>query len=287
MITMMRFCSPVLIHHLPEIMLPMRPSSSPISILLALNLAVVSLSATAELCSPTFEENFDSTGLRSFWRVVEGDGCGIGLCGWGNNELQTYNRRSLAVSDGVLRITASTKDAGYFSGKITTEDSFAQLYGRFEARIKVPEARGMWPAFWLMPQDKAQPWPVEGEIDILEWGGNDPNKIIGAAHFGQVYPDNVHYSEVLRMPSPWYDDFHVYALNWSPTEISWEVDGRIHGVMTPEVIAPWEWVFDDNPFYIILNMAVGGSIGGEVFSEDLPATLQIDWVRVYPQGCQP
>ena len=238
-------------------------------------------------CKPTFEDDFEGNTLAPHWQIVEGDGCGIGLCGWGNKELQTYHRRSITVADGSLQITASPKDAGYFSGKLTTEDQFAQRFGRFEARIKLPAARGMWPAFWLMPQDPAESWPIEGEIDIMEWGGNKPNTVIGAAHFGKHWPENVHYSETLLMPTAWHEEFHVFALNWELGKISWEVDGRAHGSVTPRTISPWRWVFNDKPFYIILNMAVGGNIGGEVFAEDLPATMLIDWVRVYDYSCLP
>ena len=137
------------------------------------------------------------------------------------------------------------------------------------------------------PEDKQLHWPLEGEIDILEWTGNEPHRIIGAIHFGDLPHGNVHYSETLRSPSKWSEAFHTFGVEWSPQRITWYVDGRAHGVATPTETAPWPWVFDDKRFHLIFNVAVGGTLGGEVSPEDLPATLDIDWVRVYPRNCSP
>ena len=102
-----------------------------------------------------------------------------------------------------------------------------------------------------MPEDKQLRWPLEGEIDILEWTGNEPHRIIGAIHFGDLPPGNVHYSETLRSPSKWSEAFHTFGVEWSPQRITWYVDGRAHGVATPTETAPWPWVFDDKPFHLI------------------------------------
>ena len=128
--------------------------------------------------------------------------------------------------------------------------------------------------------------PLEGEIDILEWTGHEPYRLIGAIHFGDLPPDNVHYSETLRAPAVWSNNFHTYGVEWSRERIAWYVNDRIHGVATPAEIAPWPWVFDEKPFYLIVNMAVGGTLGGEVVPQDLPATVEFDWIRVYPEGCR-
>lgn len=238
-------------------------------------------------CAPSFVEEFDGPLNESLWNVIEGNGCDIGLCGWGNNEAQSYSRDSLVVEDGLLKITARQSDEQILSGKLTTANHFAQRYGRFEARIKVPAMRGAWPAFWLMPDQPEKGWPLEGEIDILEWTGNEPHRLITAAHFGDLPPGNVHSSETLLRPWDWSEDFHIYRLDWAPGELHWSVDGRRHATLKPEDIGEWPWRFDDKAFYIILNLAVGGTLGGEITTEDMPATMLIDWVRVYPEQCAP
>jgi len=235
-------------------------------------------------CKATLIENFDSQLDSNIWRIVEGDGCDVDLCGWGNNEVQHYSTQAVRVVDGALSITVAETEGHITSGKLVSDELFRQHYGRFEARIKLPAGRGLWPAFWMMPQSDS-PWPLAGEIDIMEWTGNEPNRLIGAAHFGPLPPNNVHYSETLRLPTPWNEDWHEFAVEWAPGRIQWEVDGRIHSTMTPDNIFPHPWVFDRFPFYLILNVAVGGTLGGEVYLEDLPATMLVDWVKVYPLSC--
>lgn len=221
---------------------------------------------------------------EAVWQVVEGDGCDINLCGWGNNEVQHYHGDALSTGDGVLEITALQEEDRILSGKLVTEGRFSQRYGRFEARIKLPSGRGLWPAFWMMPESSVR-WPLAGEIDIMEWTGNEPERLIGAAHFGPLPPNNVHYSETLLKPVPWNVDWHEFAVDWHPNRIEWLVDGVSHGVMTPDSIAPYPWVFNNSEFYLILNVAVGGTLGGVVHPEDLPAKMLVDWVRVLPANC--
>ena len=96
----------------------------------------------------------------------------------------------------------------------------------------------------------------------------------------------MHYSETLRAPAVWSGQFHSYGIKWSPKRIAWYVNNRIHGVATPADIKPWHWVFDEQSFYLIANMAVGGTLGGKVVPEDLPATVEFDWIRVYAEGCR-
>ena len=240
--------------------------------------------AQSEQCIPTFVENFESEVDPANWRIVEGNGCDVGLCGWGNNEVQYYSQQAIGVVDGALSITVAENNGRITSGKLVSEGLFSQQYGRFEARINLPVGRGLWPAFWMMPHSDSA-WPLAGEIDIMEWTGNEPNRLIGAAHFGPLPPNNVHYSETLLVPTPWNEGWHEFAIEWSPELIQWEVDGRVHGIMTPHNILPHPWVFNQVPFYLILNVAVGGTLGGEVHVEDLPAMMLVDWVKVYPPNC--
>jgi len=237
-----------------------------------------------ENCAPSFEDHFDGSSLAPHWQISLGDGCDQNLCGWGNNEKQHYDRSQLRVADGQLIIEMAQRDGQVVSGKITTEGKFDQQFGRFEARLSLPDARGSWPAFWLLPASE-KPWPLTGEIDILEWTGNEPHRVIAAAHFGELAPANVHYAEMLRRPDSWLGGFHTVAVEWRPGEILWEVNGRQHAELRPADIAPHPWVFNDLPFYLILNLAVGGTLGGKVVPEDMPAEMRVDWVRVYPQAC--
>ena len=221
------------------------------------------------------------------WNIELGDGCDQQLCGWGNNELQWYSKDNIEISDSILTINAiknSSKDKLYTSSKLSTKSKFFQKFGRFEARMKLPSMRGAWPAFWMMPETKKHPWPVEGEIDILEQAGretDDAKRILGAIHFGRPWPDNVHYSESLLMPFNWGDEFHNYRVDWYPGRIVWSVDDKVYGDISAQEITPHQWPFDSHPFYLILNLAVGGTLGGDVPDDFNAASLYVDYVRVY------
>lgn len=251
-------------------------------------LAVSCFSAlAAEQCEPQWQMEFNEPLDSALWNYAEGDGCALNLCGWGNNEQQVYDPNHVEVSDGRLKIKAAVDDDGTIrSGKITTAGKFATRFGRIEARVKVPAGRGTWPAFWMMPDPADKPWPEQGEIDILEWTGNQPHRVIGAVHFGDVWPDNVHYSETLLTPTNWSEGFHTYGVIWEPGAVHWYVDGRVHATANADHIAPWRWVFDDSDFYLIVNLAIGGTLGGEVSLEDLPTTMEVDWIRIYDHDCQ-
>jgi len=241
------------------------------------------------LCStPIWQDEFDGDAVdETKWQFVEGDGCDQDLCGWGNGEEQWYLADNARLEAGALHITGQRERSNsrwYTSAKLTTQDRFATQYGRFEARMKIPKGDGFWPAFWMMPKSSLR-WPLAGEIDILESSGHTPEKVLGAVHFGQLWPNNVHYSESILAPVPWTDDFHVYAVEWRPEEIRWFVNNKEYGRVTPEDIAPYPWVFDELPFYLILNLALGGTLGGKIKMSDLPGELIVDYVRVYPLGC--
>ncbi|MGV6806941.1 MAG: glycoside hydrolase family 16 protein, partial [bacterium] len=214
-------------------------------------------------------------------------GCDQNLCNWGNDELQWYSASAAEVADGVLKIHATRADIGgkaFQSARLKTENIFFQKYGRFEARMKLPRGKGVWPAFWMMPQGKSQPWPIEGEIDILERGGRndiDLRQISGAIHFGDKWPGNRYYSEALTVHYLWDEAFHNFRVDWEPQRIRWSVDGKVYGEARPEDIAPHSWPFDDKPFYLILNLAVGGNLGGRVPKDFEGATLEVDYVRAY------
>ncbi len=241
----------------------------------------------AEMCTEqTLFEPFEGGALNeALWSFDIGDGCDRNLCGWGNNEQQFYHSDNIMLRDGNMVIRAEkNKYLDHFtSGKIVTRDKFAQRYGRFEARVKVPDGLGLWPAFWLMPDQPEKTWPLEGEIDILERPGRDEldlRTLIGAAHFGEIWPGNTHFAQFLILPKNWHDDYHLYAVDWTEDELVWTVDGREFARLTREDTKPYKWPFDNKAFYVILNLAVGGTLGGEVHLESMPAEMLVDYVKV-------
>jgi beta-glucanase (GH16 family) len=237
---------------------------------------------------------------RSGWNIVwhdEFDGetlnlenwtFDIGGNGWGNQEWEAYTNRpeNVRVEEGMLVIEAREEPemiAGrdYSSARIKTQGLQEFQYGRIEARIKLPYGQGIWPAFWTLGNDiYKKAWPVSGEMDILEFVGKEPGTIYATVH-GPGYSggDGIGSSlavsgESLR------NDFHVYAIEWEADEIRWYFDDQQYFQLTPDQV-PGEWVFD-HPFFIILNLAVGGRWPG--YPDDttvFPQFLTVDYVRVY------
>lgn len=233
------------------------------------------------------EENFDGTELdTSLWSYDIGDGSSQGLSGWGNNELQYYTDRleNVKVEDGILNITArkeAYEEASYTSGRILTKLNFDQKYGRFEARMKLPWGQGLWPAFWLLGADIDKVgWPQTGEIDIMEYRGQEPTRIHGSVH-GPEYSGAEAVSKSYNLEGDRFDtDFHVFGIEWGKDYINFYVDDDLYNQITPEDV-DGEWVYN-KPFYILINMAVGGSyVGSPTEDTVFPQTLEIDYVRVY------
>ncbi len=212
---------------------------------------------------------------------------GRGYHGWGNNELQFYtNDSSNARLDGIgnLVITArkgKLKGASFTSAKLKTKDLFAQTYGRFEARIKTPSGTGIWPAFWMLGANvDSVPWPNCGEIDIMEQRGQKPNIIIGTLH-GPGYSGGDAVTRSYYLPNVRFDaDYHIYAIEWGKGYIEFFVDDFMYQRITPENVTG-QWVFD-HPFYIILNVAVGGNfLGSPTAGTTFPQSMYVDYVKVY------
>ncbi|WP_190809210.1 family 16 glycosylhydrolase [Flagellimonas sp. S3867] len=206
--------------------------------------------------------------------------------GWGNQELQYYTDRTenVKVDNGLLLITAqeeSFEGASYTSARLVTRGLFEQTYGRFEARIRLPYGKGLWPAFWLLGNDCAQNiWPQCGEIDIMEYLGDSPNVVFGTVH-GPGYSAAEGETKEYALEDDRFDTgFHVFGIEWGPDYINYYVDGDLYNQITPDDVVG-EWVFD-HPFYIILNVAVGGSFPGSPNEETtFPQTMLVDYVRVY------
>ncbi len=213
---------------------------------------------------------------------------GTGQDGWGNNELQFYTDRpeNVTVQNGILIITAREEPyqgASYTSARLLTKGKFEQTYGRYEARMRLPYGKGIWPAFWLLGDDSngTQVWPQIGEIDIMEYVGDKPTNVFGTVH-GPGYSGGESISKSYVLDNDRFDSgFHVFGIEWGPDYINYYVDNVLYNQITPEDV-PGEWVFNGGPFYIILNLAVGGSLPGNPNSETIfPQTLLVDYVRVY------
>lgn len=206
---------------------------------------------------------------------------------WGNQQLEWTTDRPENVSmdgQGHLAITAreeSFQGRPYTSARIKTQDRFEQRYGRFEARIRVPAGQGIWPAFWMLGNDIDEVgWPRSGEIDIMEFRGQEVNVLHGSLHGPGHSGDNA-FTRRHVIPDGRLDtDFHVYAVEWGPDEITWFLDGEAYHVARRGEV-PGEWVYD-HPFFMLLNVAVGGSFAGPVGPDvTFPRTMLVDWVRVY------
>ncbi|GGY44853.1 hypothetical protein GCM10007148_12240 [Parvularcula lutaonensis] len=263
---------------------------------LALATGLVAPHAVAQTCqtpTPVFADEFDGTSLdTSKWEPMIGDGCDYGICGWGNNELQYYKAENATVSNGTLKITAKkerTRGSQYTSARLRTANmpnSGEWTNGRFEARIKFPAGAGMWSAFWMLPTDPDVGWPTSGEIDIMEAVGQDPENIFGTIHYGNAYPDNEFSGNGIRKaPDTWADDFHVYAVEWTPNEMRWYIDDILYSTKTPQDLSdPSFWTFENYQYHFLLNLAVGGNLGGPVDDSVLPAVMEVDYVRAYDFG---
>ncbi len=209
--------------------------------------------------------------------------------GWGNDELQTYTNSTTNVHlDGVghLIIRAALENGEYTSARIKTEQTFTTQYGKLEARLKLPHGRGIWPAFWMLGANiKSASWPRCGEIDVMEHSGKEPFVNHGSLH-GPGYSGEHSVTGTYTLPADktLADDFHTFAVTWSPERISFFVDDSIYFVAGPASIPSGsEWVFD-KPFFLILNMAVGGRFPGSPNSTTVfPQELIVDYVRVYRQ----
>ena len=238
-----------------------------------------------------WSDEFDAAKLDpETWYFESGDGGQYGIPGWGNNELQWYLPDSARLDNGLLVITArreSSNGKSYTSARINTRNRFAFRYGRIEARVRLPGGKGIWPAFWMMPQDDVYGgWAASGEIDVMEavnLGVSANNTVHGTIHHGGAWPNNVSVSNGYLVSTDATTDFHVYALEWDPTEIRWYVDDVLYASQNAwsTTGAAYPAPFDQ-PFYVLFNVAVGGNWPGSPDSSTaLPVTMQVDWVRVW------
>ena len=225
-------------------------------------------------------EEFDGIALdETYWNFELGDGCPQ-LCGWGNEEGQVYTKTNHRVDKGYLTIRASLNDSVYTSTRINTKQKLEFQYGWIEARIKLPAGQGLWPAFWMLGSNIEEvKWPNCGEIDIMEYVGKKPGVVFSTLHTADSFGNSKNTMKLHRDGIE--DDFHIYAAHWTEDQISFYVDGEKFYQFAPKEKTQAIWPFD-KPFYIILNLAIGGSFGGpEVDDSIFPQEFVIDYIRVY------
>jgi beta-glucanase (GH16 family) len=206
--------------------------------------------------------------------------------GWGNRELETYTNSLQNVHlDGAGRLVIHVDRSGstYTSARIKTQGLISARYGRIEARIRLPFGPGIWPAFWMLGTNiTTVGWPQCGEIDIMENIGREPSINHGSIH-GPGYSGGNSISVLYTLPAGtrFSDDFHVFAVQWAPQTITFFVDGTAYRTVTPSSLPPGaSWVFD-NPFFVILNVAVGGNFPGSPDdTTQFPQEMLVDYVRV-------
>jgi len=221
-----------------------------------------------------WEEEFDQNSLdESVWTYETGNNNG-----WGNQELQYYTEDNAVVEDDMLKITAraeNTNGFDYSSARLKTENNFDFQYGRIEVRAKLPQGDGTWPAIWMLGSNFSQVgWPDTGEIDIMEHSGNDPGVIHGSLHF----PDNSGGDAVSEITSVdnVSSEFHNYTVEWSENKILFAVDNQIYHEFINDPSLPF-----NQPFFIILNVAMGGTFVGDVDPNFNESSMEIDYIRVY------
>ncbi len=212
---------------------------------------------------------------------------GTGQDGWGNQELQSYTNNPANVSldgEGNLVITAIQSGNSFTSARIKTQGLFSQQYGRFEARLKTPYGPGLWPAFWMLGDNiETVGWPQCGEIDIMELRGQQPHIVHGSVH-GPGYSGGSPVSKSYALNNARFDtEYHVFAIEWYEDKIDFFVDDYLYQRITPEDL-PGDWVFDQ-PFFILLNVAVGGDyVGFPLPQTPFPQKMIVDYVKVYKKA---
>ncbi len=243
--------------------------------------------------SDEFNEPAGSPPNPDNWTYELGDVTPDGKNGWGNDELQYYTddpANSSTDGDGNLVITLREADGSqqcyygpceFTSARLLSWRKAEFAYGRIESRLKVPQGAGIWPAFWSLGTDiDRNPWPAAGEIDVMEFVGRVPNEIFGTIH-GPGYSGGNSFGGIYDFGVPVFDEYHTFTVEWEPNLITWYVDGIQYHQATPADVAPNPWVFE-KPFFLLLNLAVGGNFGGPVGPDTtFPQSYAIDYVRVY------
>ncbi|MEW6566376.1 MAG: glycoside hydrolase family 16 protein [Spirochaetota bacterium] len=208
----------------------------------------------------------------------------LGAGGWGNNEVQTYTntRTNSFVSNGTLKIKAVKSGSSWTSARLKTQGLYSFKYGYIEARIKLPAGTGMWPAFWMLGNNIGTVgWPTCGEIDVMEYspGVVGMYKVFGTVHYPDSNGAHLYTSLGELIDSSVVSAFHTYGVKWDSTSLTLYIDGKKVGTTyTKKADTPWPF---DQHFFIILNVAMGGNLGGTIPADLTETTMEVDYVRVY------
>jgi beta-glucanase (GH16 family) len=216
--------------------------------------------------------------------------------GWGNDELQSYSDSSEnAALDGAGNLAVVVRRVDpelrgrfdgceYSSARLVSKDRAAFSYGLVQARIRLPQGRGIWPAFWMLGRNIDEVgWPRCGEIDVMENFGKDPTMVHATVH-GPGYSGAGGITASYRVDAGLADDFHVYAVHWEPDRIRWYLDHRLYATVTPDDLHGNPWVFD-HEFYFLLNVAVGGTFSVDPDpSGAFPQAMLVDYIRVHERS---
>lgn len=248
-----------------------------------------------QVWSDEFEGPVGASVDTTKWRYDLGDGCDAGICGWGNNEKEYYTGalENIALDgQGRLRIVARIAPPGlacyygpcrYTSAKINTRGKMDAAPGRVEARIRLPAGQGLWPAFWMLGSSfPATPWPASGELDIMEYKGSDPMTTSSAVH-GPGYSGQTPFVHAYSLRDGRFaDDFHTFSVEWDSVHAQFFVDNSLHYEVTRGELERYGSSILGQPFFLILNLAVGGHFDGDPASDAIfPATMLVDYVRVF------
>jgi len=245
---------------------------------------------TANKWKLSWSEEFNYNGLpdSTKWSYETGGH------GWGNNELQYYTQAAIAnaeVSNGSLKLTAlheKMDNREYTSARLVTRGKADFTYGRIEVRAKLPAGRGTWPAIWMLGTNVTKAgWPDCGEIDIMEHVGYEKDSVLGTVHTKAYnHVKGTQKTKKIFIANP-YTTYHLYSIEWTPERIDFFLDNALYNHFPNEHKTTAEWPFD-SPFYLLLNIAVGGNLGGKegVDQTIFPATMEVDYVRVYTPAKQ-
>lgn len=232
-----------------------------------------------------WSDEFENSGLpdSSKWSYE------IGGNGWGNNEKQYYTEAdtlNASVKNGILNIVArkqTIENREFSSARIVSKNKGDWKYGKIEVRAQLPQGRGLWPAIWMLPTERIYGnWPACGEIDIMEHVGYNPDSVFSTVHTKSFnHMIGTQKSKAIKLANA-YTDFHIYSIEWNANQIDFLVDGNLQHTFENSGNGFAEWPFDQ-PFFIILNLAVGGNWGGKHGIDEtvFPAKMKIDYIRVF------
>ncbi len=244
------------------------------------SLALISYSQNSKQLLWSDEFNYKGKLDSTKWNYETGNGC-PGNCGWGNNELQVYSNdlKNVHVENGSVFISAIKTDGKWTSGRITTQTKYNFTHGRLEFRAKLPKGKGTWPALWMLGESISKiGWPACGEVDVMEHVGRNPGVVQSVIHCTNSFGDTKNKAE--QKVTKFHEEFHIYSANWTKDKIEFFVDGVKHYTYQPTMKDDKTWPLD-SPFFIIMNIAMGGNLGGEVDSSITKETMEVDYVRVY------